>query len=54
MGLAILLALGELSLQMVAYWKTHRDMTSVARGDAERRAEELAEAKAEATADNRD
>lgn len=50
MVLAILLALGELSLQMVTYWKTHREMTSVARGDAERRAEELAEAKTESTA----
>ncbi len=54
MGLAILLALGELSLQMVTYWKTHRDMTSVARGDAERRAEEQAEAKSETVASEKD
>lgn len=43
MGLAILLALGELSLQMVTYWKTHREMTSASRIDNERRSEEVSE-----------
>lgn len=42
-GLAILLALGELSLQMVTYWKTRREMTSAIRSDAERRPEEATE-----------
>ncbi|MBL8813176.1 MAG: cadherin domain-containing protein [Planctomycetaceae bacterium] len=43
MGLAILLALGELSLQMVTYWKTRREMTSASRADNERRFEESSE-----------
>ncbi len=42
-GLAILLALGELSLQMVTYWKTRRDMTNATRNDADRRSEESTE-----------